>query len=339
ERRHGRYSSARTLHWLSCLAQSMRQRSESEFYLDRLKPDWLPTKNQQRLAILVPTISAGLSVMLLGGLLAGPAVGLVGGLAFGLLVRLVPELREFEPVEKVRWVQWSPKTRHHVLVGARTGALRAGLLSVLGSGLLFGLLGGVPRVPGGLGLAGVLISRLGSGPVPGPAGVLVGALAFGLVTVLVGLLVGAVTYALVQELADERSTPNEGIRRSARYACIYGLVIGLVLGLADGPVVGLGGVLTVGLRFGWLACLQHLTIRGLLVRNGAAPWRYVDFLDDAKDRLFLRRTGSGYIFVHRLLLEHFAELDTARGAKPREAAFARGVDRRRRVPGVALSDG
>lgn len=53
-----------------------------------------------------------------------------------------------------------------------------------------------------------------------------------------------------------------------------------------------------------------------MVRNDTAPWRYVDFLDEAKDRLFLRRTGSGYIFVHRLLLEHFAGLDTAGQAQP-----------------------
>ncbi len=38
------------------------------------------------------------------------------------------------------------------------------------------------------------------------------------------------------------------------------------------------------------------------------PWDYVRFLDYATDRIFLRRVGGGYIFVHRLLLEHFAAL-------------------------------
>jgi hypothetical protein len=27
--------------------------------------------------------------------------------------------------------------------------------------------------------------------------------------------------------------------------------------------------------------------------------------------LFLRRTGGGYIFIHRLLLEYFADLETS----------------------------
>jgi uncharacterized protein YjbI with pentapeptide repeats len=60
-------------------------------------------------------------------------------------------------------------------------------------------------------------------------------------------------------------------------------------------------------------------LRGLLSYNGFAPLRYVRFLDEATERLFLRRAGSGYIFVHRLLLEHFAGLDTTRDAE--EEAF------------------
>jgi hypothetical protein len=32
------------------------------------------------------------------------------------------------------------------------------------------------------------------------------------------------------------------------------------------------------------------------------------FLDHHVDSIFLRRVGGGYIFVHRLLMEHFAEM-------------------------------
>jgi len=32
------------------------------------------------------------------------------------------------------------------------------------------------------------------------------------------------------------------------------------------------------------------------------------FLDYCVDRIFLRRVGGGYIFIHRLLQEHFAVL-------------------------------
>jgi len=36
------------------------------------------------------------------------------------------------------------------------------------------------------------------------------------------------------------------------------------------------------------------------------PWRYVDFLEYAAERLFLRKVGSGYSFIHRQLQDHFA---------------------------------
>jgi hypothetical protein len=38
------------------------------------------------------------------------------------------------------------------------------------------------------------------------------------------------------------------------------------------------------------------------------PWNYARFLDQAVAQRFLHRVGGGYIFSHRLLLEHFAAL-------------------------------
>jgi hypothetical protein len=40
------------------------------------------------------------------------------------------------------------------------------------------------------------------------------------------------------------------------------------------------------------------------------PWNYPRFLDYAAEQILLRKVGGGYIFVHRLLLEYFASLDT-----------------------------
>lgn len=56
------------------------------------------------------------------------------------------------------------------------------------------------------------------------------------------------------------------------------------------------------------AVLQHYVLHFLLWRNGFAPLRYVRFLDHAAELLFLRKTGGGYAFVHRMIMEHFAEL-------------------------------
>ncbi|MFI5592864.1 hypothetical protein ACIA5G_47985, partial [Amycolatopsis sp. NPDC051758] len=53
---------------------------------------------------------------------------------------------------------------------------------------------------------------------------------------------------------------------------------------------------------------QPLT-RILLVRAGIIPLRLRPFLDLAVDRALLLRTGGGHTFLHRLLLEYFADLE------------------------------
>jgi len=62
---------------------------------------------------------------------------------------------------------------------------------------------------------------------------------------------------------------------------------------------------------GGLAVLRHYVIRLLLAHVHSFPWRAPQFLEEATARILLRRVGGGYTFVHRLLLEYFATLDTA----------------------------
>ena len=75
--------------------------------------------------------------------------------------------------------------------------------------------------------------------------------------------------------------------------------------------------MTFGLDYGGLAVLQHYTLRWLLYRNGSLPLRLVPFLDYCAERIFLRKVGGGYIFAHRLLMEHFASLSTEQPEKAR----------------------
>jgi hypothetical protein len=46
--------------------------------------------------------------------------------------------------------------------------------------------------------------------------------------------------------------------------------------------------------------------------RGYAPLHCGRFLDYATERIFLRKVGGGYIFIHRLLLEHFAAVGEAK---------------------------
>ena len=59
---------------------------------------------------------------------------------------------------------------------------------------------------------------------------------------------------------------------------------------------------------GLIDFIEHFILRFILFIRGYAPWNYSRFLDDATDRIFLRKVGGSYIFVHRLLLEYFASL-------------------------------
>ncbi len=163
-----------------------------------------------------------------------------------------------------------------------------------------------------------------------PLGILVG----GLIGVLFCLLVGGLTFGLLNGFSSRRLEkhllvlPNQGIRRSAQIglfagllaglACVLffvltwsynwnieGLILGLFTGLIFAPFVGL----LVGLFFGGIACIKHVSLRLFLWRMRCVPWNYSRFLDYATERILLRKVGGGYIFVHRLLLDYLASLE------------------------------
>ena len=59
--------------------------------------------------------------------------------------------------------------------------------------------------------------------------------------------------------------------------------------------------------------LRQLNQNLLILREREAKYDrnardYARFLDHAADLIFLQKVGGGYRFIHRLLLEHFAEM-------------------------------
>ncbi|MCY7392411.1 MAG: hypothetical protein LH647_13295 [Leptolyngbyaceae cyanobacterium CAN_BIN12] len=53
--------------------------------------------------------------------------------------------------------------------------------------------------------------------------------------------------------------------------------------------------------------IQHFILRFILALNHLTPWRYVRFLNYCTERRLLQRVGGRYRFLHRELLEYFAE--------------------------------
>lgn len=147
-------------------------------------------------------------------------------------------------------------------------------------------------------------------------------------------------FALTADPIVTPTIPNEGIRRSLRHALISSTIpvlIGVVVGLGWGRASPFDSLrrlgitvytllpfllsgLTLGMRNGGVAYLQHYALRLVLWGNGYAPLNYTRFLDYAAERVFVRKVGGGYIFTHRLLMEYFATLQPTDQAPQIQAA-------------------
>lgn len=142
------------------------------------------------------------------------------------------------------------------------------------------------------------------------------------------LILGFV-YELKGPDIKQKSFPNEGIWRSVAYCIISALAGGLLLAVIFGilglfsSVVdssleidfikrglylgGFSGALIGGLPPA-ISCIQHLLLRVFLFYSGCIPWNYKHFLNFADERIFMQKVGGGYIFIHRMLMEHFAQM-------------------------------
>ena len=115
---------------------------------------------------------------------------------------------------------------------------------------------------------------------------------------------------------QERNYPNQGIFKTARNAIILGSINGLIFllifGLMNKLMVGLIFFLIFGLLGGLMgggtACIRHFILRLFCYLSGYMPWNYACFLNYATEYLFLQKVGGGYIFIHRMLMEHFANM-------------------------------
>jgi hypothetical protein len=202
------------------------------------------------------------------GLLNGIGLGLANGIVFGRSYN--------EDIRTVEALEWDWQQGLKVAVPALALALPLGLLG----GLAFGFTGGERWS---------LAAEIG------------------------------VTFALFGGLRGSRlertSRPNEGIWLSLRNAIgaavLFGIVMGLLLTLLSGLDFGLRRLAQYGwgaaISYGGLNVLNHAILRLLLWRRGDIPRTLVSFLDHAAGLVFLHKVGGGYIFIHRLLQEYFAE--------------------------------
>jgi len=330
------YSRQKAQYWLVWLAQRMTAAAQTVFLIERLQPSWLATQGQRIRYRLESSFIGGLILGLISGLILVTflenfklvvfldpdkdplssgldmssdesnftlitvfRVIIITGLMFGLRIGF---LEDIKPVETLTWSGQSPK--NILRFGLTLGPI-LGLAVGLSVGFCILLLPGL----GPFGLFSLMsIEQI--------IQVIESLVLFG---VIIGLTVGLIS-GLIGGLRDleiqQRDKPNQGIWQSARNAVILGIIFGLLWGLIGKLLGGLAWGLIGGLFFGLMggaigggsACIRHFALRLILHCNGYSPWNYARFLGYATDCLFLQKVGGGYIFVHRMLLEHFAAM-------------------------------
>src|SRR5262249_23999975 len=154
-----------------------------------------------------------------------------------------------------------------------------------------------------------------------------------------GLIIGLSTTmpnvffsGLKRGILDTKGVPNLGIKLSIRNAWVAGLIglavsgllVAILWGLSLGLREALDGALFFGSFFGIFVffvyggqdAIKHYPLRFILYWRGHTTLRYANFLDYAARLVFLQKVGGGYIFIHRLLLEHFAAMEDERKTLP-----------------------
>lgn len=112
---------------------------------------------------------------------------------------------------------------------------------------------------------------------------------FNLTTSIFFLIIAVLTSTYYRQTAEQL--------RAFAYIC---LELAYQTGRIGGP---LGGIISGG-----DALTKHSLLRLSWWWQGYIPWNYARFLDYCHDHLFLRKVGGGYIFIHRMLMEHFANM-------------------------------
>jgi MFS family permease len=324
--------------WLSWLASKMIENNATPYLFEDMQPKWVNHKERTAYEwIALYRLIVGLSVSLFGGLF----IGLIAGLSFGLIQGTMTGLAMGLAAALDYGLKFS------LIFGLITGVgiILGGKLSQIKmtdslvwdwkrgkTGLIIGSIGGLA---GGMVIGSVVAwifwQLIKQYPELATDTISIGSLSknvifvgiiFGLLGGLSGLAVGGIGTKQI----DHTMFPGERISSSTKnffYAFLLaGLSIWLIFGLIGGLSLGEGPMgmiiigayiapsagLLVGLILGGLAVVQHYTLRVILTLKKFLPFRIPLFLDHCVDLIFLRRVGGGYIFVHRLLMEHFAEM-------------------------------
>ena len=321
------YKKQQVIHWLIWLGKRIVQESQTLFLIERMQPNWLDSRKPKKIynliiiLILSPIYGLFFSLMIrlclvvfLGrslGLFLDGSLGLFLG-GFVVLSRDINEMKIIT-VEKLKF-RFREVTITNIILN-------------LSSGLALGFFSVINQI---------------NHPNFSVIKVLIVGLTIGLIDILTSWLINVIMNGWKNISTIEiKTSPNQGIWSSVYntitlvliFAPTFGmylwltfelifvpflwLVFGLIIDVTEMFIswlsITLSMSLLVGLLYGGLACIQHFTLRLILYFNNYIPWNYARFLDYAADRILLQKVGGGYIFIHRMLMEHFANMNLEEG--------------------------
>lgn len=295
-------NSRKTRMWLVWLAKQISSKSESEFLIEEIQPNFLAKKAQLHIYKVIYTLIVVLVTILIGVMIGGligqfftksdssiyaEDNGIITGLFLGLFLGLF-------------YAFWNINNTTNLVLIETINLFKVDKEN-LTCYIIFGIIGGA--------ISGIFLLAI-----YGIKGVFAGVMLGFTLGVIYGLILGQSKLVI-----KTKTKPNQGIWKSASnsfYIALLGLILGgtygLIIELNYGLITGFIG-LSLGLFIGGgNACIQHFCLRLILYRNGYIPWNYARFLDYCTERLFLQRVGGRYRFIHKLLQDHFAKMEFKR---------------------------
>ncbi|GAB1822463.1 NACHT domain-containing protein [Herbidospora sp. RD11066] len=296
---------ADAVRWLAFVARSLGKRLETVFFPEFANVSWLPSERERGVAVATGLVSG-----LLIGSMAGSIVGLIFGVGAGVTVGVIGGLgwAAGQSLGDQPHVPHRPEWRQGRLVG---------LVFEHGDGCLsfaaaigFGVVGAV------LGLLAGLVTGI-VGPAPFLASLATGIGAGVVGGVLLALPLGPSGSGSEDQGPRSREYRADGdlqgcARTMGVAAALYGgpsTVTFLAVFGTPGLVAGVLVIVTTSWMYGGRALAGYWLTRVMLTRDGVAPAVYARFFELAVARMLVHKVGGGWLFTHRLLLEHFAGLE------------------------------
>ena len=288
-----RYTKQETKHWLSWLANKLRDEKQTEFFIEKIQPSWLKNNIQKWIYRIGVGLGSGLINFLFvfimscivfgvyGGWISGLVHGLILSLFFGLLAGIIGFVWSFN--RKIKMVKSLEFPWRKILSWASYYFLTTMVLTFLEifsvKDAVFGSIFAVIII---------VFFSLGSSP----------------------------------EKTASRY-PNQGFIETAKHSVIFYLsatpifmaFLYLSQRLISEKAVEIEVVVILGLIFALLvgyfcagvACIQHIVLRLILWWSGAIPRNYQHFFSYGRELGFIQQVGGRYRFIHHLLREHFYE--------------------------------